>query len=548
MSMYDTVGTHDFSLTPRPEVPRSLFRLKHTHKTLFDSGYLVPIYVEELLPGDMFRGSMHAIARLATPITPFMDDLTFETFFFAVPWRLLWDNFPKFMGEQRNPGDSTSYVIPTMVSPTGGYALKTLQDYMGLPTVGQVNPANTITHISLPLRAYNLIYNEWFRDQNLINSAVVDYDDGPDLYSDYVLRRRGKRHDYFTQCLPWPQKGTAPTLTMGGTAPVTFGGSLTSAAQVIPISRSTTGVPTYALGSNIDNTGAATISAYGQSSAAGTQTFGSHTHTIAPTGLTGSADLSAAVGQTINQIRLAFQIQILLERDARGGTRLTELIRSHFGVISPDARMQRPEHIGGGSTPIVINAVAQTSSTDATSPQATLTATGTMVSAGGHDFRYSATEHCFIIGLANVRSELTYQQGMRRMWNRRTRYDLYWPAFSHLGEQAVLNKEIYCRGDANDDLVFGYGPRYDEYRFHPSQITSHLRSTSATPMDIWHLAQEFTALPTLNQTFIEENPPVSRVSAVETLESSQFVIDMLFDVSAARPLPAYGTPGLIDHF
>lgn len=532
MGMYDTVSPHDFSMTPKSDVPRSLFKLKHSYKSLFDSGYLVPVYCEELLPGDSFRGTMHCIGRLATPITPFMDDLTLESFFFFVPSRLVWSNFKKFMGEQDNPGDSTSYVLPTMTSPVGGYALKSLQDYFGLPTAGQVDPAQSITHQSLPLRAYNLIYNEWFKDQNLINNAVVDRDDGPDDYTDYVLRRRGKRHDYFTQCLPWPQKGTAPTLSMGGFAPVVSTGSdmevrgSTGAMTKIQITGG--GVPLGTLQNTVGTTAAVPIN-WG---ALGTTT----------TGL--QADLSAATAQTINAIRLAVTVQQLLEKDARGGTRYTEKVRMHFGVISPDARLQRPEHCGGGSTPLMINAVAQTSSTDATSPQASLAATGTVISQGGHDFRYSATEHGYLIGLVNIRGENTYQQGMRRMWSKSTQYDLYFPTFAHLGEQAILNKEIYCRGDANDDLAFGYGPRFDEYRFSPSMVTSHLRSTSATPLDIWHLAQHFTSLPTLNQTFIEENPPVARVSAVETLESSQFIFDSLFEVIAARPLPAYGTPGL----
>lgn len=542
MSMYDQVAPHDFSMTPRSDIPRSLFRFKHSYKSLFDSGYLVPVYCEELLPGDSFRGSMHCIGRLATPLTPFMDDLTLESFFFFVPTRLLWTNFKKFMGEKTNPGDTTTYVTPKMTTPAGGYALKSLQDYFGLPTVGQVDPAATVTHMSLPLRAYNLIYNEWFRDQNLIDSAVVDTDDGPDSSTDYVLRRRGKRHDYFTQCLPWPQKGPAPTLSMGGVAPVNFTGSLGTHTHSIPVGgtaygdaltiANTTGSPA-ALGSGRPQ-GATAISVPSASVGLGT--------------LAATADLSAATAQTINAIRLAFQIQRLLEKDARGGTRYTEKVRQHFGVTSPDARQQRPEHCGGGSTPLMVNAVAQTSSTDATSPQASLAATGTVVSTGGHDFRYSATEHGYLIGLVNIRGENTYQQGLRRMWSRSTQYDYYFPSFAHLGEQAVLNKEIYVRGDANDDQVFGYGPRFDEYRFSPSMVTSHLRSTSPTSLDIWHLAQEYGNLPTLNQTFIEENPPVARVSAIETLESSQFIFDSLFEVVAARPLPTYGQPGLIDHF
>lgn len=528
--LYDQVTTHDFAMIPRAEVPRSAFRMKFSHKSTFDAGFLVPVYCEELVPGDEFRGVMHAIARLATPITPFMDDLTFESFFFFVPNRLVWDNWVKMMGEQRNPGDSISYTVPQVVSPAGGYAVNSLYDYFGLPTVGQVAGGATVSHSVLPLRMYNLIYNEWFRDENLINSAVTPVTDGPDTSTDYVLRRRGKRHDYFTSCLPWPQKGQAVTLPLGTKAYLTH--DVNAINQDLSVrSPQLAGTPITKLGAGA--------------------TFVQSNSTVGLDANALYADLSTATAATINAIRLAFQVQRLLERDARGGTRYTELILSHFGVRSPDARLQRPEYIGGGSTPIVINGVVQTSATGVTggsTPAGNLSATGTMISVNGHDFRYSATEHGYIIGIINVRGENTYQQGLRRHWSRSTRYDFYFPVFAHLGEQAVLNKEIYVRGDANDNLVFGYQERFGEMRYHPSMVTGLFRSTSAGTLDIWHLAQRFTALPTLNQTFIEENPPIDRVIAVPSSTGKQLLLDTMFEVTAVRPLPMYGVPGLVDHF
>jgi hypothetical protein len=530
-----SVDVHQFTMIPKADIPRSSFDCQSTHKTTFDAGYLVPVYVDEMLPGDTFRLNMTAFARLSTPINPIMDNLHLDSFFFFVPNRLIWDNWQKFMGQQANPGDSISYVVPQQVSPTGGYAVGSLQDYMGLPTVGQVSNTGTVSHCAFWPRAYNLIWNEWFRDENLQNSVVVDTGDGPDNVANYTLLRRGKRKDYFTSALPWPQKGASVSLPLGSSAPVLSDGTGIEL-------RNNNDATARQMSTINDPTGGLRVGLVTQPAASGVAQF-------ANSGL--YADLSAATAATINQLRQSFQIQKLLERDARGGTRYTEIIRSHFGVISPDARLQRPEYIGGGSSDININPIAQTSGTSAsgtTTPLGTLAAMGTAL-AHNHGFTYSATEHGVILGLVAVRADLTYQQGLARMWSRSTRYDFYFPAFATLGEQAVLNKEIYVRGDANDNSVFGYQERWAEYRYYPSRISGLFRSTASGTIDNWHLAQRFTSLPTLNTSFIQDTPPVDRIVAVgAAANGKQFIFDSFFDCKKARPMPMYSVPGLIDHF
>lgn len=529
---------HTFSQVPKAEIQRSQFNRSHGYKTAFNSGYLIPVYVDEALPGDSFNLKMSSFARLSTPIVPFMDNLYLASFFFAVPYRLVWANFKKFCGEQATTSASTNFTLPVFTAYAP--AAESLSDYMGIPISGATTPlgaGGTLSHVSLWHRAYNLIWNEWFRDQNLQDSVTVDTGDGPDAIANYVLLKRGKRHDYFTSCLPWTSKnntGTAVAVGLAGSAPV------------LGIAVSTGNSYTSAATGNKDSAGANPPAGNNWTNPGGNVIFQGTEATKTPYIY---ADLSSVTGITINALRLAFQTQKMYERDARGGTRYREIVQSHFGVLDPnDSRLQRPEYLGGGTSPIMLTPIPQTSVTSGSSATGRLSAAG-IHAQKGQGFVKSFSEHCLLIGLVCVYADLNYQAGLDRMFSRSTRLDMYWPALANIGEQAVLNKEIYCQGSANaanDAATFGYQERYAEYRYKQSHITGKMRSHYATPLDYWHLSQKFTGLPTLGSTFIQETPPIDRVVAVNT--EPQFFFDAYFDLKCARPMPTYSVPGLIDHF
>ena len=575
------VRGHRFSDAPAMYMKRTKFDRSHVYKTTFNSGKLIPVFVDEVLPGDTTRMSVNYFARLATPIKPIMDNIYLDWFFFFVPNRLVWEHWQNFCFEQEDPDDSTDYVIPT-VSATGNSGnayIGSLWDYFGLP----VNTSGNLSGISaLPFRGVYLIWNEWFRDENLQKSVKIQKGDtnevlnsaraaeqpswvftsGTSIFPGLACPPRGKRHDYFTSALPWTQKGPGVSIGLAGTASIVdpspgtgfllhsssaelaavsaYGGDASSSGgRRIAKGTNSISFDRYGSGSDFSGVGGfagnsgnpVTMSAQAASTYLGNDSY---------------VDLDTSSIFTINSLRTAFQMQKFYERLARGGSRYTEVLRSFFGVVSPDARLQRPEFLGSFTKMVNVNPIAQTSATDTTSPQGNLSAYG-VTAAKFHGFTKSFVEHGYIIGFVCARADLTYQQGINKMWLRSTVYDFYWPTFAHLGEQAIELREIYAQGSKADTTVFGYQERYAEYRYKPSQITGKFRSSVVNgSLDMWHLSQFFKNAPTLNEEFIVENPPIERIIAVPS--EPEFLLDIGFRYTTVRPMPMFGTPGLVDHF
>jgi len=519
---------HQFSEVPHADIQRSTFDRSHGLKTTFNAGELVPVYVDEALPGDTFSCNLTAFSRLATPIHPTMDNAFMDSHFFAVPVRLVWDDFEEFMGETKTykaagptrldgtPDFTVAAPVPPTITAGGsGEAEQSLSDYFGIPTKVAGLEFSALWH-----RAYTLVWNDWFRDENLQAPKTISTTSGADATT-YALLNRGKKHDYFTSALPWPQKGADVTIPLGSKAYIASDTTIAADASI-----------------NLPNVGSLH---YGFTTSSNPYLKVDPTYNIVGEPYRLYADLSDATSATINQLRLAFATQKFLEIQARGGSRYIEVIKNHFNVTSPDARLQRPEYLGGGSSPVNISPVAQTSSTDATTPQGNLSAIGTTV-LSGHSFTKSFTEHTIVIGMVSVRTDLTYQQGLNRMFSRETIYDYYWPTLSTIGEQSIRNKEIYAQGTADDETTFGYAERYAEYRYKPSSITGKFRSNATGSLESWHYAQEYSALPLLGDSWIQvTDTNVQRTLAVAS--EPQFIFDSLFKLKCTRPMPVNSVPG-----
>lgn len=545
-----------FALNPtRIDMSRSTFDRNSSVKTSFNVGDIVPFYVDEVLPGDTFDIDTSKVIRMPSLLTPIMDNLYLDTYYFFVPNRIVWQHWKELMGENNESAwiPTTEYEVPQITAPSGGWSIGTIADYMGVPT-----GVSGLSVNALPFRAYALICNEWFRDENLCDPLNIPLTDATvagvntgtfvtDVAKGGLPYKAAKYRDYFTSCLPAPQKGPDVTIPVSGGA----------------------NYPVMSLDDKIPNVGSVATTwtdVKGGVSSANWHLGGDNYNGQLPGNDLGMFNVSASVSSlvaptnlwaindgvvstaTINQLRLAFQVQKLYERDARGGTRYIEVLKSHFGVTSPDARLQRPEYLGGNRIPIVISEINQTSGTSANStPQGN--PSGQSRTTDVHsDFKKSFVEHGFIIGVMVARYDHTYQQGLERFWSRKGRLDFYWPVFANIGEQAVLNKEIYAQGSKTDDEVFGYQEAWADYRYKPNRVTGEMRSQAPQSLDVWHLGDDYSKLPSLSDSWIQEDSAVvNRVIAVSEENSNQLWADIFIKNKCTRAMPMYSIPGLIDH-
>ena len=552
-----------FSQVPNVEIKRSMFLRNPQHRTTFNAGRLVPMFIDEVLPGDTFSLDISSVVRMSTPIYPTMDNAYADIYFYFVPFRLLWDHWEEFNGANDDTfwTQPTEYEIPQINSPDGGWKKDTIADYLGVPTNVTFQDDYSINH--LPFRAVVKVWNDWFRDENLQTPAFMSLGDsdttgsnGDNYVSDAIAGGMplpvAKFHDYFTSALPEPQKGPDVLLPLGDSAPV-VGTSDRMNIGLLQYNNDGQGVP-YGLITSSGQGLTGSTTAYGKI-ANNTDMYSPDLFTdgrgvrLTPDGSKSGmiADLSTATASTISQLRQAFAVQRLYERDARGGTRYTEILKSHFGVSSPDGRLQRSEYLGGKRVPISISQVVQTSSTDSTSPQGN-TAGYSLTGDYSSVFTKSFTEHGYLLGFVCVRNENTYQQGLEKMWSRKRRFDFYWPALANISEQPIFNKEIYAQGTSVDDEVFGYQEAWAEYRYKPSRVSGAFRSNYEQSLDIWHYADYYTSLPVLSDSFIRSSSTnIDRTLAVQSSLEDQFIADFYFKINSVRPMPVYSVPGLIDH-